>query len=294
MGIDDPIFDGQVHVRMSFDASRQAGRTGRIVRDWFDVAWRELGGSMRERVAAAPPATGPVPHGIYLMATVLVPDDEHIFFEYDMSPWESFLDRISTGPFVGASFHAGESGDGAEMLPYYLTDDFWRVTMHRWESQGRDLVQLTVESKEAYLYSDPVGDAAVVAFLDRMLREVDADYAEAGFGYGGLGTVIDSTTYRSTSDSQRRARETLRGYSWLTMMPAPLVLRVGGAAGLRASGAFVAVEELPNGGVLLQATQRFRDFGDAEATRVFEVLRPVLPADARASAFRRKIQARGR
>jgi hypothetical protein len=63
---------------------------------------------------------------------------------------------------------------------------------------------------------------------------------------------------------------------------------VGGIAGLRAGGAFVGVEELPGGGLLLRATEHFRDYGDAEAAAVFEALRPVLPPGTPASAFRRK------
>jgi hypothetical protein len=293
VSLGDPMFDGLVQVRLSFDGRRQAGRTGQLIRDWFDLAWRELGGAMRDRVAAAPAAAGPVPHGIHLLATTLVPADEEVFFAYDMASWDRFLDWIAAAPTEGAAFHAVRSDAAGAMLPSYRTDEYWRVFVNREPWDGRDLVQLTIESKQPYLYADPAREAAVVAFLDRMARRADADYAEAGFGYGGLGTVVDCTTYTYWWDSAGQARERLRGYSWLTMVPAPLVSRLGGAARLRATGAFAAVAELPGGAVLLRATEHFRDYRDAEAQRVFAVLRPVLRPEVRASAFRRRAEARG-
>jgi hypothetical protein len=73
------------------------------------------------------------------------------------------------------------------------------------------------------------------------------------------------------------------------MVPASLVPKVGGVASLRASGAFVAVDELAGGAALLRATEHFAEYQDAEAVRVFEALRPILRPDAKVSAFRRKV-----
>jgi hypothetical protein len=290
MAIGDPIYDGLVQVRMSFDVSRQMGRTGQIVRDWFDLAWRELGGSIRDRLAATPPAAGPVPHGLYVLATTTASEESGVFFEYNMTLWEDFLERIATEPLRNAFFNASGSDGGGTMLSYFSTDDYWQVYLDRWTSaDGMDLVQLTVESREDYLFADPVREAAVVAFLERMVQAADADYAEAAFGYGGLETCVDRITSTWLGESMAQAREVLRGYSWLTMVPPSLVPHVGGVAGLQASGAFVAVEALANGATLLRATEHFRDYRDVEAARVFEVLRPVLRPDAKASAFRRHV-----
>lgn len=72
----------------------------------------------------------------------------------------------------------------------------------------------------------------------------------------------------------------LRGYSWVTIVPRVLADRVGGPAGLRASGAFADVTEMPHDAVWLQATQTWDEYaGDQSAIeRVFEALAPVLPA----------------
>jgi hypothetical protein len=70
----------------------------------------------------------------------------------------------------------------------------------------------------------------------------------------------------------------LQGYSWVTLVPAGAVARLGGAAALTGSGAFWRADELPTGGVLVQATERLGEYGLAAARRVFEVLAPALPA----------------
>ena len=69
----------------------------------------------------------------------------------------------------------------------------------------------------------------------------------------------------------------LQGYEWVTLVPAAAA-RLGGAAALRESGAFWRVDELPTGGVLVQATHRMEEYDLAAARRVWEVLAPVLPA----------------
>lgn len=171
------------------------------------------------------------------------------------------------------------------MLPYFRTPEYWEVFGDRTALDGKDLVQLVDAGWEDYLFADPVREAAVVGFLERMVRQADADDAEVGFGYGVLETCVERITYTWLPEALGQARDLLRGYSWLTMVPASLVPRVGGVAGLRASGAFVAVEELANGAVLLRATEHFWDYRDEQAARVFEVLRP----EAKASAFRRKV-----
>jgi hypothetical protein len=73
-----------------------------------------------------------------------------------------------------------------------------------------------------------------------------------------------------------RSRERLRGYSWLTICPPGIAVRLGGAEGLRASGAFFDVEEISTGAVVLQATERFDDYREPQVIAVFEALAPVL------------------
>jgi len=53
---------------------------------------------------------------------------------------------------------------------------------------------------------------------------------------------------------------------------------LGGAEALQGNGAFHEVSRLAGGGYWLQATDLWSQYGPAQARRVFEVLRPVLPA----------------
>lgn len=52
--------------------------------------------------------------------------------------------------------------------------------------------------------------------------------------------------------------------------------RLGGAASLRASGAFFEVVELSYGGLLLRATPTFDEYDDTAIGIVFRTLAPVL------------------
>jgi len=69
----------------------------------------------------------------------------------------------------------------------------------------------------------------------------------------------------------------LVGYSWITMCTPSVVARLGGVSGLRDSGAFWRVDELPGGGALLQATERAGQYDQAAAEKAFAVLAPALP-----------------
>ncbi len=59
-------------------------------------------------------------------------------------------------------------------------------------------------------------------------------------------------------------------------MPQEIGDRLGGAGALRASGAFAEVDELAGGGYWLLATENYRDFDQAAAERIFDVVAPVL------------------
>ena len=69
----------------------------------------------------------------------------------------------------------------------------------------------------------------------------------------------------------------LRQYSWLTLVHAGALQRLGGVGALQESGAFASVTPLPTGGALLRATDRLLDYTEAAYGRVFEALAPALP-----------------
>jgi hypothetical protein len=90
-------------------------------------------------------------------------------------------------------------------------------------------------------------------------------------------TDLEQALIRRVWDSLREWDRYLRGYSWVTVVPQVLARQVGGLDGLRASGAFVVVDQLPGGVVWLQATDRWSGYQGDRVERVFEALAPVLP-----------------
>jgi hypothetical protein len=180
MSIDDPMFDGIVQVRISLSVNLQTQSVGAIVRTWFERAWRELGGSIRRRVLAEPPTGQQVRWGLHVQGEFFRKGAPWQGFDNDYSRWPDLLDWLGEQPFDGAGFRVAGSDGGGTPLPYYLTDDYLTIEAcwDLWE--GREVVQLFVESKEDYLYATKKSQAAVIAFLADILQEVDTDYAEAG------------------------------------------------------------------------------------------------------------------
>ncbi|WRZ87699.1 hypothetical protein OHB54_00485 [Streptomyces sp. NBC_01007] len=88
---------------------------------------------------------------------------------------------------------------------------------------------------------------------------------------------LDAVLRRRRRTSLREGRQFLRGYAWVTVCPAELAARLGGAAALEDSGAFHRVLPLRAGGVLLQASATMDGYTDQVMERVFEALAPVLP-----------------
>lgn len=93
-------------------------------------------------------------------------------------------------------------------------------------------------------------------------------------------TSLDVALRRSHLVSAQESRSWLRGYSWITICPAELVERIGGADSLVTSGAFAHVHQLSAGGVILQATETLAEYDEAAMRRTFHLLAPVLPRGA--------------
>lgn len=114
---------------------------------------------------------------------------------------------------------------------------------------------------------------------------VRAQAAATGAQYGHVsddatshGTALERAVLGVTAEPPDipRVRVVLRGYSWVTIVAAPLAERLGGAAALTASGAFSHVGGLPDGQVFLQATPDLAEYEGVAIRRVFGVLAPIL------------------
>jgi hypothetical protein len=109
----------------------------------------------------------------------------------------------------------------------------------------------------------------------RLAGLTDAAYGDATVNNhpnGTLETRLDSALRRSHQESIDAARQLLRGYEWVTILPKELAPRF-----IPAQEAFAEVRLLANGGLLLRATENPLAYGPAQARRVFEALRPLLP-----------------
>jgi hypothetical protein len=192
---------------------------------------------------------------------------------YSDRSWSWLLGELAGRP-LAATVHLDELDEAGRSAETGLT---LRVQT---EDDVPDQVQLTGGGKQ----HDPDGcpsDPGYVGRLVTLIEEV-ATLTEPTFAIVGesptIGrTRVDVALGRSAQESIGQAREVLRGFSWLTLCPAGLADKLGGPDALRRTGAFAKVTALPDGAVLLQATDSIFDYGPHEAYRVYSVLAPVLP-----------------
>jgi hypothetical protein len=160
------------------------------------------------------------------------------------------------------------------------------------DEEARDFLALTFSVPE-----DDLRDAAFqrtcAGLLRRFAEMSDPAYGETGYddGLPSVNTVIESLVgppWRSYSDTIKTARQTLRGYGWITVIPAELAPAVGGAEGLRALNRFAEVAQLPAGGVWVQATADYNDYSVESAESVVRALAPILPPGRPDLAYGRK------
>jgi hypothetical protein len=116
-----------------------------------------------------------------------------------------------------------------------------------------------------------------------LLRRV-GDHANPAYGevaalhrHAPPDTALDVALLRIAQVSADQSRQALRGYEWVTVCPEELVVRLGGADALRATGAFAEVMPLAAGGALLRASASPAQYGPQQALTVFRALAPVLP-----------------
>ncbi|MFE9421550.1 hypothetical protein ACFYNO_01155 [Kitasatospora sp. NPDC006697] len=158
-----------------------------------------------------------------------------------------------------------------------------RITVDRPEAdnwpEAIDWAVLSFELPEADLL-DPVRQEAVLGFLRRTVEALDPSFGNLTY-HDGLGrTGLERTLgppWKFPKDTIPVSRRVLRGYDWWTVCPKELAATLGGAEGLRATGAFHEVDRLPSGALWLRATEHYRDYGPDAYPAVFHALAPALP-----------------
>ncbi|MET8043328.1 hypothetical protein ABZU25_20995 [Micromonospora sp. NPDC005215] len=123
-----------------------------------------------------------------------------------------------------------------------------------------------------------------LAALRSCAQKWNPGFGHISYSYGTGATALEDCLPPQHCPPQQRepehtvndCRRLLRGYSWLTIVPAELAGKLGGSNALAASAAFSRVDELGDGALWLQATERFEEYhGDAVA-KVFDALAPAL------------------
>ncbi|HEY1673861.1 MAG TPA: hypothetical protein VGG50_14170 [Streptosporangiaceae bacterium] len=133
---------------------------------------------------------------------------------------------------------------------------------------------------EAYgeLADQPETPLAWAGFLRGWAAAAGAHYGHVTDDATSHGTALERAVLGVTAEPPAipRCRDVLRGYSWVTVVAAPLLARLGGAGALTASGCFTEVSPLPGGRVYLRATPALAEYEGPAVRRVFGVLAPVL------------------
>jgi hypothetical protein len=118
----------------------------------------------------------------------------------------------------------------------------------------------------------------VMRFLKGFAQLANPSFGHVGPEFSIRRTALESLLRRVPDDWLPGSRETLRGYSWLTICSQEIGDQLGGEEGLRATKAFVEVSSLKAGGYWLLATPAYLDYDMEVATRVFRAMALVLPA----------------
>ena len=262
-----------------------------VARSWLMETGRVLAGDLWGRLQASLPLVQPVdwewdepfgePHGVWAMVFV-VPGEGRALGElarpYSPESVEWMLSELRYRP-SRAEFTLFElDGEG---VPHELGGTL-TVRMEVLEGHP-EWVQFSAGSTlfaQTHSGMRPEVSDRWASVVRELVGQVDTSFGHIcdDAAMGGP-TALDNAVRRGDNiTSITEGQEVLRGYSWVTVVPAGLVQRLGGAEAMRASEAFTVVDELPSGGLWLQATPHFADYDPAAVRRVFRALAPVLPA----------------
>ena len=258
----------------------------RMLRAWFAGAFEAMGGRLRAAVLAAEPMCDfnlrgrPVsqPYGkpgeVWSAIHTFVRGARGVRITskaFSTKAWTDFLDGMSAVSF-GAKLtaitldHAGFPNAFPTLNIGLRTnddDDRWWFLNVRFGPE---------------LLDDPEFQKSALSFVRSFADEWNLAYGEISYDRGSGRTAWESVFRGQPDQTSLASREILRGYAWLTICPQEIGDRLGGVAGLRASGAFAQVGALRNGGYWLLATEDWRDFGQPVAERMFPVLASALRA----------------
>jgi len=257
---------------------------GRIVLGWLTEGVQALAADISEEILAGPPLKpywreGVIPEEDPRFHPQLPPLWGEIRIVYPSRSGGYYAKPYSRTSLRRLEALSGELKEAALSLQRSasggpVTHD---LEVHR-EGQGKGHARLMVAVPA---HGDLDASCPEVSFMrDYCARQAVAFGHMSARSRGLPGeTDLERALNRQTWTSLAEWDRYLRGYSWVTVVPAVLAARLGGAGALRDSGAFAVVDEMVGGSVWLQATRQWSEWaGDQAAVdRVFDALAPVLP-----------------
>lgn len=276
-------FNALLDVRLPGD-----GQFAEAAREWLEHASRVLGADLWERLNRSLPLVEPAewddphgePHGVWGSVTVLPRRGQQGatgHHPYSPESFEWMLTELPNRP-LSASFQLRQLDEAG--VPYEGSGQL--AVAVRVEEDRPEWVQLSAGSSLHSTEHDPMRSEVSqrwAGVLREMAERVDPSFGHLCDDAPPDRTALDTVIPRGGRiRSMTLGRELLRGYSWVTVCPAELAQRLGGAPALAATGAFAVVHQLPHGGVWLQATPDFASYDEWAVRKVFKALAPVLPA----------------
>ncbi len=146
-----------------------------------------------------------------------------------------------------------------------------------WAGNDSTNMILEAEAPLAMLAAHPAGTEAAAIFLRSIVEDANPSYAHvAQGGYGLWQTPLEASLRIYANKTVPHARQTLRGYSWITVLSQEIGDRLGGLPRLARSSAFCDVSQLAGGGYWLRATPTFDEFDNFAAEAVYQEVKDVL------------------
>jgi hypothetical protein len=205
-------------------------------------------------------------------------DDERVYSAYTPRRWQEFIDAQPSFPYASDAELVILDGDGNAVYPGPVKLD---VSAGKFLADDRSWYGFVVEGPTELLVGSAERERLLLETVRGIADRIGPAYGEIAYANGYYGvyntSLEDALHLREVPEQLARSRHTLRGYSWLTIAAQEIGDRLGGVAGLRATGAFAEVDQLAHGGYWLLATERFADYDLNQADKVFRALASVLP-----------------
>ncbi|MBR7834172.1 hypothetical protein KDL01_12930 [Actinospica durhamensis] len=209
------------------------------------------------------------------------------YAEFARASWDGFLDFLSGMPYTEALFIVRLSEatkkrieSYAQLRMIYGTHGLAGPGIEARPGSGFHTFDLSYDGEgrptEVFdLGADAGWAAGFVAAMAQRFPVTFASILDEEPSYGSTGW--DAACGIMRHDSLAQSREYLRGYEWITYVPALLLDKIGGMTAASASGVFHSVCELPGGLVELRATEEPAAYGLRQVRAVHEYLAPLLP-----------------